>query len=81
MRLLRDFLCTRCGLTTEKYIDADIRTIECDCGHFSERVIGMPTVHLDGTDPGFPTAYAKWANVREQNRRVKTQRSYHEEYQ
>ena len=43
------------------------------------RLIGMPRVALDGTDPGFPGAYSKWADVREQNRAVKTKRSYHGE--
>jgi hypothetical protein len=80
MRTLRDFLCERCGIEEERYLDSTITQIVCpECGHTMIRLIGMPKVSLDGTDPGFPGAYEKWANVREQNARVKSKRSYHGE--
>ena len=80
MRQLRDFLCEYCGVEEERYIDSAVVHVICpECGNTMIRLIGMPTVSLDGTDPGFPGAYEKWANVREQNRKVKTKRSYHGE--
>lgn len=79
MRLLRDFHCPTCGSDVERYIDSDTASVMCHCGSLAIRVVGMPRVALDGTDPGFPTAYDRWANTREQNRAVKTRRSYHGE--
>lgn len=68
MKLLRDFHCDFCGETSEKYIDSETRQATCVCGETANRVIGMPRVALDGTDPAYPTAYDRWANVREANR-------------
>jgi hypothetical protein len=80
MRQLRDFICEHCGIEEERYIETDITQLICpQCGNTMIRLMGMPRVSLDGTDPDFPGAYAKWANVREQNRAVKTKRSYHGE--
>lgn len=80
MKLLRDFLCERCGIEEERFLDATVVQIPCPvCGGNMIRIIGMPRVALDGTDPGFPGAYSKWADVREQNRAVKAKRSYHGE--
>ena len=77
MRQLRDFLCEKCGIEEERYIDSKITQIVCpECGHKMIRLIGMPRVDLDGTDPDFPGAYEKWAKIREQNRVVKGRRSY-----
>lgn len=76
---LRDFLCEHCGLEEERYISVDITQTTCpECGHTMIRLIGMPRVDLDGTDPDFPGAYGKWANIREQNARIKAKRSYRE---
>ena len=74
MRLLHNFLCEKCGTEQERYIDANITQVICECGHTAVRLMGMPRVALDGTDPGFPTAYERWANVREQNRSVHARR-------
>lgn len=77
MRQLRDFRCHECSRITERYIDATENEVKCEhCGGVAIRIIGMPRVALDGTDPAFPTAYDKWANIREQNRVVKGRRSY-----
>jgi len=40
----------------------------------------MPSIKLDGTTGDFPTAYDRWANIREQNRKVKGKKSWAEEY-
>lgn len=79
MRTLRDFTCDHCHSSVERYVDSTVVTVPCECGFIANRVIGMPRVSLDGTDPGFPGAYEKWANVREQNARIKARRSYHGE--
>lgn len=78
MKLLRDFVCNECEAEYEKYIDSEVTFIVCDCGAFAYRVIGMPHVSLDGTDPSFPGAYDKWARVREDNAKQKAKRSYAE---
>lgn len=78
-KLLRDFRCHECSKLSEKFVDTSINEVRCEhCGGVAIRIIGMPRVTLDGTDPAFPTAYDRWANIREQNRRVKGQRSYRE---
>jgi len=79
MRQLRDFLCEHCGLETERYIDSETTQVVCECGHTAIRLIGMPRVALDGTDPGFPGAYSKWATVREDNAAEKRKKSYYTE--
>ncbi len=63
-KTLRDFEC-ECGEITEKYIDTSILAIECECGKQAKRMIGMPKVMLDGTNPDFPSAYDHWARIRE----------------
>lgn len=78
-KLLRDFRCHECGLITERFIDTKENHTKCEnCGGVATRIIAIPTVSLDGTDPGFPGAYEKWANIREQNARIKKKRSYAE---
>jgi hypothetical protein len=77
-KLMRDFLCDKCGKQDERYVSVEVTTYTCECGGRVTRLIGMPRVTLDGTDPDFPGAYAKWANVREQNARIKGKRSYRE---
>jgi hypothetical protein len=79
MRTLRDFYCEHCGIEQERYVDGDTKVVPCQCGHDAIRLIGMPRVALDGTDAGFPGAYSKWADLREQNARIKSKRSYHGE--
>lgn len=78
-RMLRDFVCGSCGETIERYINSDIDKVSCECGGIANRIIGMPNVSLDGTDPDFPGAYSRWASVREDNARIKSKRSYHGE--
>lgn len=79
MRQLRDFLCEHCGIEDERYIDSKITQIVCpECGNTMVRLMGMPRVSLDGTDPAFPGAYSKWATTREHNARIKGKRSYSE---
>ncbi len=76
MRTLRDFVCDKCGASQERFVDSHINLVECTCGDMAKRIIGTPRVSLDGTDPAFPSAYDHWANVREENRRIKSKRSF-----
>ena len=78
MRMLRDFCCRSCEIVFERYIDNNIEQVTCECGGLAGRIIGMPRVSLDGTDPGFPGAYEKWGKMREDNARIKAKRSYAE---
>jgi hypothetical protein len=78
MRMLRDFRCRSCEIVFERYIDNNIEQVTCECGGLADRIIGMPRVALDGTDPGFPGAYEKWGKMREDNARIKAKRSYAE---
>ena len=52
-----------------------VETITCAvCDGVMTKVIGMPRIGLDGTDAAFPTAYDRWANIRESNARIKNAR-------
>ena len=75
MRTMRDFKCGHCGVVSEKLVDTEYKCIECpECFGTAVEMMSMPTVRLDGTDPGFPGAYDKWARVREDNARNKAAR-------
>lgn len=76
MKCLRDFKCFDCGEVQERLLDDSITQVGCKCGGVAKRLMGMPRVSLDGTDPGFPGAYDRWARVREENARIKAKRSY-----
>lgn len=78
MRMLRDFRCYSCGKVTERFISNDIEQVACECGGIAGRIIGMPRVVLDGTDPGFPGAYDKWASTREKKAAQDRKKSWHE---
>lgn len=75
MKRMFDFHCKSCGDEFEKLVDTNIRTVTCECGGEASRMISTPTIGLDGTNPDFPTAYDKWANVREQRARVTAKRN------
>lgn len=75
-RRMFDFTCDECGHTHERYADVEQRTDECPkCGAAAKRVISPVRCKLDGTDPGFPDAYDKWARVHEQQARIERKRS------
>ena len=76
MRTLRDFVCHDCGQRVEKLIDIHQNTIECpECHGESIQQMGMPTVRLEGITGAFPGAHSKWAQIREDNARIKAARS------
>jgi hypothetical protein len=74
MKSLRDFLCKSCEEVTERYIDSEILAIQCHCGQTAHRMIGTPNVKLEGITGDFPDAHAKWAKIREDNKRIKDKR-------
>lgn len=62
-----DFTCTKCGVTSEEFVEHDYRTLPCrKCG--SEAVREFPAPRLDwvhmGLDEGFPSAQDKWAKAK-----------------
>ena len=80
MRILMDYRCSECDKVSDRLLEAGTQSCECSfCGGKANKIIGLPTVMLDGTDPTLPGAYDKWARTREQNARVKSKRSYHGE--
>tara|TARA_R110000851_G_C12819326_1_gene539398 strand:+ start:189 stop:434 length:246 start_codon:yes stop_codon:yes gene_type:complete len=64
MWILFDFKCPK-GHVEEKMVTSDITTRKCSCGLESKRVISPVRFKLDGTDSGFPDAYAKWGKDHE----------------
>lgn len=70
-----DFLCSGCGATFERMVNADDRETECpECGNVSHKLISPVRSCFDGTDPGFPTAYDRWAKIREDRARKSVSR-------
>lgn len=75
MKAMFDFHCRDCGDTFEMFTDERNRTAQCDCGGKAHRMISKPGIRLDGTSGDFPTAYDRWASVREANARIKARRN------
>lgn len=64
--MLFDFECQDCQEVEEKVVDQNVRTSTCPrCGGLMTRLISPVRSKLDGTDPGFPDAYDKWARDHE----------------
>jgi DNA-directed RNA polymerase subunit RPC12/RpoP len=72
---MREFVCEDCGALIECFIDVETTEVDCKCGSMAQRIVGMPTVKLDGTDPGFPGAYDRWARIREENAKIKAKKN------
>lgn len=67
MRVINDFRCLDCGVTTEALENREVREIRCKtCDGTAQRVRTVPKFFLDGTDDGYPDAHAKWAKDHEQ---------------
>lgn len=65
-RILYDFKCPDCKIMQEHFVYSTTHEIACSCGGTQVRQISAPRIALDGTDPGFPGAYDKWARKHEQ---------------
>ena len=79
MKTLRDFRCTSCHTETERYIDAYFTEFQCECGGVSRRIIGMPRIGLEGISGAFPGAHHRWAQIREDNAKMKAKRRFDNE--
>lgn len=65
-----EYRCQKCGSISEhlrpmcdRDVPAACRTPEC--GGTGYHILSLPAVHIDGTDPSWPTAEAKWVKDRE----------------
>lgn len=76
MKRMFDFECDDCGEVTEKLVDTHIKSISCYCGGNAKRLVSMPSIKLDGASGDFPSAYDHWANIREQNAKIKSRKSW-----
>ena len=64
-KMLFDFQCSECNTVEELFVTSDTQHYTCaDCTGVMNRVISGTSFVLDGTDPGFPTAYAGWEKKR-----------------
>lgn len=64
MRKLWDFACPE-GHVTEHFVDNEVKQARCACGAESQRIISPIKFNLDGSDPSFPGAHAKWIKEHE----------------
>lgn len=72
-----DFTCGSCGHTHERLVDSDCRTDPCPkCDGVADRIISPVRCKLDGTDPGFPDAYAKWERDHVQATRIAEKKAF-----
>ncbi len=66
--LTYDYKCPICG-TTEEHLVRDNTVMEVHClgctSGVAVRQLAAPRSKLDGSDPGFPDAYDKWAKQHE----------------
>lgn len=65
-----EYLCPQ-GHVTESWAKVADRhnPATCHCGEEAKFKISCPMVACDGTDPGFPDAYDKWARQHEKKGR------------
>lgn len=73
-----DFVCESCNKTEEKITSMLTESVACSCGGIMWRQISAPNFHLDGTDPDFPGAYAKWGRTRVRQAEKHKKKSYYE---
>ena len=69
-----DFKCDKCGEVYEHLTSSDTVSMTCPCGGLAKKMISCPTIMLDGTDPGFPGAYDKWAKKMEKKNKQRWER-------
>lgn len=61
MRIILDFKCTACDHVEERYIDNKTEYTECSiCNGKAARMVGTPTISLEGYSGSFPGAAAAW---------------------
>jgi len=64
---LFDFECEKCWNVFEDMVQPEIQILQCPlCSGTANRLIASPRIdwlHM-GVDPGFPSAYEKWAKAK-----------------
>ena len=68
-----DFECAPCVNVFEDLVDKDLETLPCpSCGGTANRLIAAPRLDWRsmGIDPGFPSAYDKWAKIKTQHHKI-----------
>lgn len=73
-----EFKCDECGDTVDRLTSHSTQIITCTCGGMMQKQFSVPIIQLDGTDPGFPGAYDKWARTRKQDAAIQRKKSYYE---
>lgn len=73
-----DFKCGECGRIEEKITNIETKYVSCVCGSMMWKQFSAPNFILDGTDPDFPGAYAKWGRTREKQAEKHKKKSYYE---
>lgn len=74
MKILFDFKCKSCGKTEEKLVEPTVWDMDCSCGGRARRIIGTPTIALEGITGAFPGAHSRWAKIREDKARIARKR-------
>lgn len=77
-----DFKCPK-GHAFEDLVKSTVDKLPCPtCGLEAQKFLGgAPRVELDGTDEGFPSAYAAWPKKREKQIRWERSRSWTKRYE
>lgn len=66
--MIYEYKCDDCGSVRQKLVPMSERRVDqacSQCGGIAKFIISASPFHLDGTDPGFPGAYDKWAREHE----------------
>jgi hypothetical protein len=65
-----DIKCQSCFYTWEDVAKSVTDIFKCKkCGQLAQPVLSGCNFSCDGTDPGFPTAYERWAKSHERKAR------------
>ena len=74
-RRIFEFRCED-GHITERYIGYETTIVDCEvCNKEATRIISMPQIVLDGSDPVFVSAHDKWARNHEQAAKIERKRN------
>lgn len=73
--LLYQYQCSKCGTACEQWRSIEDRNSSrpcaaIGCGGELRHVLSLPAIVIDGTDPSWPTAGAKWERDRERRMAV-----------
>ena len=72
MRVLNDFTCDSCGVTSEHFVDSAVTHVRCECGSEATRKLSGLTFKADIGANATTKAVLQWAKKRE--RKLKHER-------